>query len=165
VNFDISPETEWIRQDLKVRMLEMQKYGVYRRDIAVKHIFDGGTSIVATVVVYSRRTCVGNVGSPKLGAHVLFRLRCCSPDTAMPRIWVKEYFKHHLIESCEEYVHSHNKKGSSARTDVINSVVERITTAASEMNDIANLPDNLSKVWTTVFCLCTYVLMIPYHSP
>jgi hypothetical protein len=42
VNFDISPETEWNLQDLKVRMLEMQKYGVYCRDIAVEHIFDGG---------------------------------------------------------------------------------------------------------------------------
>ncbi len=64
----------------------------------------------------------------------------------MPRLWVKEYFKHHLIESCEAYLQSNNKKGSSARTDLITTVTESIRDAAGEADDAGNLPADLSKV-------------------
>lgn len=69
----------------------------------------------------------------------------------MPRNWVKDYFKHILIESSDEYLHSSNKGGSKARTALSETVAESIREAAREQNEEAQLPNPLEKVGYYVF--------------
>jgi len=64
----------------------------------------------------------------------------------MPSLWVKDYFKHHLVEASEEYINSTNRKGSSTRTNLVKTVCERIREAAKNQQDADPLPADLDKV-------------------
>ena len=62
----------------------------------------------------------------------------------MPHYWVKDYFKHILIDASEEWMQGKSKDAINTRSDVVKAVSEQIQTAITERND--PVPDTLEKV-------------------
>jgi hypothetical protein len=75
----------------------------------------------------------------------------------MPKSWVKDYFKHILVDSAEEYLRSSNKGGTKARTTLSEVVAERIREAVRAENDEELLPNPLEKVhFLPILCVLKY---------
>lgn len=62
----------------------------------------------------------------------------------MPHYWVKEYFKHILIDASEEWMQGKSKGAINMCLDVVKAVSEQIQMAITERND--PVPDELEKV-------------------
>ena len=62
----------------------------------------------------------------------------------MPRYWVKDYFKHILIDASEEWMQGKSKGAITTRSEVVKAVSEQIQMAITERND--PVPDELEKV-------------------
>lgn len=62
----------------------------------------------------------------------------------MPRSWVKDHFKHILVESAEDWMKGKSKGATSTRSDIIKAVFEQIETAMTDRNE--PVPPELEKV-------------------
>ena len=62
----------------------------------------------------------------------------------MPRSWVKDYFKHILVDSAEDWMKGKNKGATSTRSDIIRAVSEQIEAAITDRNE--PVPSELEKV-------------------
>jgi hypothetical protein len=62
----------------------------------------------------------------------------------MPRSWVKDYFKHILVDSAEDWMKGKSKGATSTRSDIIRAVSEQIGTAITDRNE--PVPPELEKV-------------------
>jgi hypothetical protein len=81
----------------------------------------------------------------------------------MPHYWVKDYFKHILINASEEWMQGKSKDAVAMRLDVVKAVSEQIQTAVTERND--PVPEELEKVWITLtfpgFFSCPTIVVCP----
>ena len=62
----------------------------------------------------------------------------------MPRSWVKDYFKHILVDSAEDWMKGKSKGATSTRSDIIRAVSEQIEAAITDRNE--PVPSELEKV-------------------
>lgn len=62
----------------------------------------------------------------------------------MPRSWVKDYFKHILVDSAEDWMKGKSKGATSTRSDIIRAVSEQIEAAITDRNE--PVPPELEKV-------------------
>ena len=62
----------------------------------------------------------------------------------MPQSWVKDYFKHILVDSAEDWMKGKSKGATSTRSDIIRGVSEQIETAITDRNE--PVPPELEKV-------------------
>ena len=62
----------------------------------------------------------------------------------MPRSWVKDYFKHILVDSAEDWMKGKSKGAMSTRSDIIRAVSEQIEAAITDRNE--PVPSELEKV-------------------
>ena len=53
----------------------------------------------------------------------------------MPWSWVKDYFKHILVDSAEDWMKGKSKGATSTRSDIIRAVSEQIETAITDRNE------------------------------
>ena len=63
----------------------------------------------------------------------------------MPKAWVKDYFKHILVDAAESWILAKHKASGTNREEVVKTVTDEIEAAMQEKNDIAHL--NLTQVW------------------
>jgi hypothetical protein len=74
----------------------------------------------------------------------------------MPQVWVKEYFKHHLVDAAEGYTKSNDRGKEPERTKLIQQVAESIRETARDENEEGTLPIDLPKVIIHLYNdLCT----------
>jgi len=64
----------------------------------------------------------------------------------MLRNWVKDYFKHILIESCKEYLCSSNKGKDKIRMKLSETVAEQIHEAVREHGEQGDVREGLEQV-------------------
>ena len=62
----------------------------------------------------------------------------------MPRSWVKDYFKHILVDSAEDWMKGKSKGATSTRSDIIRAVSKQIEAAITDRNE--PVPPELEKV-------------------
>ena len=62
----------------------------------------------------------------------------------MPRSWVKDHFKHILVESAEDWMKGKSKGAMSTRSNIIKAVFEQIEMAMTDRNE--PVPPKLEKV-------------------
>lgn len=62
----------------------------------------------------------------------------------MPWSWVKDYFKHILVDSAEDWMKGKSKGATSTRSDIIRAVSEQIEAAITDRNE--PVPSELEKV-------------------
>lgn len=62
----------------------------------------------------------------------------------MPKYWVKDYFKHLLVESADTWYHATGRGTGTKRSDVVETVTEHIATALKDRNEA--VPDGLANV-------------------
>ena len=62
----------------------------------------------------------------------------------MPQSWVKDYFKHILVDSAEDWMKGKSKGATSTRSDIIGAVSEQIEAAITDRNE--PVPPELEKV-------------------
>ena len=62
----------------------------------------------------------------------------------MPRSWVKDYFKHILVDSAEDWMKGKSRGATSTRSDIIRAVSEQIEAAITDRNE--PVPPELEKV-------------------
>jgi hypothetical protein len=62
----------------------------------------------------------------------------------MPRSWVKDYFKHILVDSAEDWMKGKSRGATSTRSDIIRAVSEQIEAAITDRNE--PVPSELEKV-------------------
>ena len=62
----------------------------------------------------------------------------------MPRSWVKDYFKHILVDSAEDWMKGKSRGATSTHSDIIRAVSEQIEAAITDRNE--PVPSELEKV-------------------
>ena len=62
----------------------------------------------------------------------------------MPQSWVKDYFKHILVDSAEDWMKGKSRGATSTRSDIIRAVSEQIEAAITDRNE--PVPSELEKV-------------------
>ena len=62
----------------------------------------------------------------------------------MPRCWVKDYFKHCLVDAAEQWLDAKSKGNGDTRTDITKAVADEIEATINEQNEA--VPPNLQKV-------------------
>ena len=62
----------------------------------------------------------------------------------MPRCWVKDYFKHCLVDAAERWLDAKTKGNGDTRMDIAKAVADEIEATINERNEA--VPPDLQKV-------------------
>ena len=58
--------------------------------------------------------------------------------------WVHDTFRHILVESCDEFLQTSDRRGDKARSQFVTNIASQITVIAEGLNTV--LPEDLEKV-------------------